>query len=69
MPVRDRRGKPLPPTHPFATPRVLFGQGRPQRPAKAPQPEAPTLLRVDDGGGSTSGEAPTHQRQKEGGSR
>jgi hypothetical protein len=51
MPVIDRRGKPLPPTHPFATPRVVFGRRRPQRLAEMPpqHPDSQTLPNVGGG--------------------
>jgi hypothetical protein len=49
MPVIDRRGKPLPPTHSFAAPRVILGPGRQQRPRQVPpaQPVPPTRPHVD----------------------
>jgi hypothetical protein len=60
MPVINRRGKPLPPTHPFATSRVVFGQGRAHRMVEIPllQPDAPTLPNV--GGGKS----PTREAAK-----
>jgi hypothetical protein len=56
MPVINRRGRPLPLTHPFATPRVVFGQRRPLRPDGVPlSPSgAPTLPCKDADGDPTS---------------
>jgi hypothetical protein len=66
MSVIDRRGKPLPPTHPFATPRVVFGQGRPHPMAEAPslEPDAPTLANVGFGK-PTNGEAAKKEQSDE----
>lgn len=48
MAIIDRRGKPLPPTHPFATPRVLFGFRRPRATPKDSAPDAPKDANVGD---------------------
>jgi len=69
MPVIDRRGKRLPPTHPFAAPRVVFGQGRLQRPAEVSPPDAACLPLADEAYESASGPVPRLGNQEEGGGR
>ena len=46
MPVIDRRGQPLPPTHPFATPRVIFGVKPP--PGWKPKQTGPEAPKTDE---------------------